>query len=391
MLGVVEVENRRRWSGSPDVSAATRSRPASRIPTTLDYLVEGNDLGGIDVGFLIKTAAVAAGIPRVGVVSVVQEGLTTTYIDPNDAGSIFLNDCPPLVADLVVHFADGRALPLTVIVNHLRSLTDVASVEPAGMGTVGARVRAKRAAQAEYLAGLVQARLTARPDERLVLVGDFNAFQFSDGLVDAIGTVKGTPAPTSEVVLASPDSATRTSSISWTRCRRPSATRSCSTATPRCSTTSSSARARSPASRASPSPAATPIRPRRRDAADAARLSDHDPLVAYFRAALPDVTAQIRFTRLPFVFNPFTKVSLSLLGVTNRGPSPIAGPIHLVFDDLAPGLRLLDASGAIDGDPFLTLNVPKLRPGETWVPLVRFANPGKVPVTFTPRALSGAF
>jgi predicted extracellular nuclease len=66
-------------------------------------------------------------------------------------------------------------------------------------------VRAKRAAQAEYLAGLVQARLTARPDERLVLVGDFNAFQFSDGLVALIGTIKGTPAPASEVVLASSD------------------------------------------------------------------------------------------------------------------------------------------------------------------------------------------
>lgn len=41
--------------------------------------------------------------------------------------------------------------------------------------------------------------------------------------------------------------------------------------------------------------------------------------------------------------------------------------------------------------PFLTLNVPALRPGETWLPLLRFANPGRVPVTFTPRLLSGAF
>ena len=28
---------------------------------------------------------------------------------------------------------------------------------------------------------------------------------------------------------------------------------------------------------------------------------------------------------------------------------------------------------------------------DTWLPLVRFANPGRVPVTFTPRVLSGAF
>jgi hypothetical protein len=57
----------------------------------------------------------------------------------------------------------------------------------------------------------------------------------------------------------------------------------------------------------------------------------------------------------------------------------------------APGPTLLDAGGAINGDPFLTLNVPALRPGETWVPLVRFANPGRVPVTLTPRVLAGAF
>ena len=79
------------------------------------------------------------------------------------------------------------------------------------------------------------------------------------------------------------------------------------------------------------------------------------------------------------------------MGVTNRGPAQIAGPVHLVFDELGAGLRLLDADGATSGDPFLTLNAPALRPGETWVTLVRFANPGKVPVTFVPRVLSGGF
>ena len=62
-----------------------------------------------------------------------------------------------------MHYADGRALPLTVIVNHLRSLNDVADETPQGAGTIGGRVRAKRAAQAEFLASLVQARLAARP------------------------------------------------------------------------------------------------------------------------------------------------------------------------------------------------------------------------------------
>jgi hypothetical protein len=49
----------------------------------------------------------------------------------------------------------------------------------------------------------VQQRQHLNPGERIVLVGDFNAFQFNDGYVDTIGTIKGTPAPGDEVVLAS--------------------------------------------------------------------------------------------------------------------------------------------------------------------------------------------
>jgi hypothetical protein len=41
-----------------------------------------------------------------------------------------------------------------------------------------------------------------------------------------------------------------------------------------------------------------------------------------------------------------------------------------------------------DRPPFV--GVPTLRPGGTWLPLVRLA-PGPVPVTFTPRVLSGGF
>lgn len=357
------------------------------------YLVEGNDIGGIDVGLLVKTAAVGAGVPRVEVVSVVQEGLATTYTNPNTGLAEILNDRPPLVGDLIVHYADGRALPLTVIVNHLRSLNDVADETPQGGGTIGGRVRAKRAAQAEYLASLVQARLTARPGERLVLVGDFNAFQFSDGLVDVIGTIKGTPSPAADVVLASPDllnpdlvdlvdavpAADRYSYVFDGNAQvldhvlvSPGALASVSGI--------AFTRGNADAPETNRNLATTP-----------SRLSDHDAAVIYLRAAPPEVTGQVRISRLPFVWNPLTRVSLSLMGVTNRGPAPIAGPIHLVFDELGAGLRLLDADGATGGDPFLTLNVPALRPGETWVTLVRFANPGRAPVTFTPRVLSGGF
>ena len=66
-------------------------------------------------------------------------------------------------------------------------------------------MRTKRRAQAEYLANLIQSRQAADPTERIVSVGDYNAFQFNDGYVDSIGTIKGTPTPANQVVLASAD------------------------------------------------------------------------------------------------------------------------------------------------------------------------------------------
>lgn len=66
------------------------------------YLQEGNDVGGIDVGFLVKTADVSGGVPRVEVVSVAQEGKATTWTEPGGAVSL-LNDRPPLVLSTRVH------------------------------------------------------------------------------------------------------------------------------------------------------------------------------------------------------------------------------------------------------------------------------------------------
>ena len=72
-------------------------------------------------------------------------------------------------------------------------------------GSEGARIRAKRQTQAEFLASYLQARQTAHPAERIISVGDYNAFQFNDGYVDVMGTIEGIPTPADQAVLASAD------------------------------------------------------------------------------------------------------------------------------------------------------------------------------------------
>ncbi len=104
-----------------------------------------------------------------------------------------------------VHHPNGSSFAVTVIANHLRSLNGIEDGTPDGLTTVGNRVRQKRNAQAVSLATLVQARQTADPNEKIIVLGDFNAFQISDGYVDVIGTVLGTPTPDTAVVVAAGD------------------------------------------------------------------------------------------------------------------------------------------------------------------------------------------
>jgi predicted extracellular nuclease len=191
-VGLEEVENLSTLQSIAAKVNADAVAAGDPDPAYVAYLEEGNDIGGIDVGFLVKSS-------RVSVVDVTQEGKDTTYINPNNGQPELLNDRPSLVLRAEILRDGAPSLPLTVIANHLRSLSGID--DPAD----GNRVRTKRRAQAEFLANLVQARQTADPAERIVLVGDFNAYQFSDGYVDVIGTVKGTPTPPDEVVLASSD------------------------------------------------------------------------------------------------------------------------------------------------------------------------------------------
>jgi uncharacterized protein len=155
-----------------------------------------------DVGFLVKTA-------RVQIDSVIQDELAgcngtpatcNTYIDP-DGQPALLNDRPPLILHATVDASSLNPRPVIVIVNHLRSFIDIELVTGDGP-----RVRAKRKAQGEFLADLLQDLQTANPGTPVLSIGDYNAYQFNDGYTDPVATIKGTPTADEEMVVdASPD------------------------------------------------------------------------------------------------------------------------------------------------------------------------------------------
>ena len=160
----------------------------------LPFLVEGNDIGGIDVGFLVKSS--------VSVVDVQQYGKTDHYFNPAtgdpyvvNGNPDVLNDRPPLVLAATVS-ANGQTLPFCAVVNHLRSLSGVDSV-------TDDRVRQKRLQEAQFLAGLINSlQSTGSPQScggNVVSVGDYNAYEFNDGYVDVLGTLLGTADPNADM------------------------------------------------------------------------------------------------------------------------------------------------------------------------------------------------
>jgi predicted extracellular nuclease len=201
ILGVMEVENLHTLTLlaeaiNDDVIGGCRNNPEYAA-----HLVEGNDPGKINIGYLVSTHEVAPGTPRVQALEVTQMGKGQLLANP-DGSSSLLNDRPPLLLRARIHRDATNSFPVTLIANHLRSLSGVNSLAPGanGWSSEGHRVRAKRAAQARYLAGQVQARQAADPNEKILLLGDFNAFEFSDGYVDVMGIVTGREAAPSQVL-----------------------------------------------------------------------------------------------------------------------------------------------------------------------------------------------
>ena len=185
IIGAEEIEN---LSVLNDLAAkVSTDTVAAGLPDPLyiPCLVQGNDIGGINVAFLVKST-------RVTTLRCEQFGKDTTFANAGGAQAI-LNDRPPLVLHAGIKRTGLPDYPVTVIANHLRSLISIDDVTSTGI-----TVRLKREAQAEYLAKLIQGYQAA--GEHVITLGDLNAFEFSDGYVDVLGVIKGNPVPATQVV-----------------------------------------------------------------------------------------------------------------------------------------------------------------------------------------------
>lgn len=193
ILAVNEAENLsvlKRLAEKINADALAAGKPNPKYEA---YLMEGNDVRGIDSGFLVKAS-------RVAVIGTKQLGKDEKYKNPVSGGEDLLNDRPSLLLEAAISDPKtNKPFAVTVIVSHLKSYLGIDDEKKAP------NVRMKKRLQAEYLAKFVAERQKANPAERIVLVGDFNSFQFNDGILDVIGTITGKPAPKDAVLNPSED------------------------------------------------------------------------------------------------------------------------------------------------------------------------------------------
>lgn len=174
VLGVVEVEN----LGVLEI-LATKITDDFGV-TYVAHLKEGNDGGGIDVGYLVRT-------DRVSNIVVVQLDKEEMWTDPRDGLQHNLHDRPALKLEATFY---GQAFATIVIHPKSRSCVDAPSGSNCTQADVD-RNRLKRFNQGKSIAARVQEEQIAQPSRPLLVIGDFNDYQFSDGLVHLAGLIEG--------------------------------------------------------------------------------------------------------------------------------------------------------------------------------------------------------
>ncbi len=146
-------------------------RIESLYPAHFTYVphLQGSSSGGfsIQLGYLVSEQLTDVEVQELGV----DEYMSTGGI---------LHDRPPLY--LEANLPANPPIPIRVLNIHLRSLNGIE-------GSNASYVRQKRHEQAVSVAYMIE----ERAEDNLIVVGDFNAYQFSDGYVDVFNQISGLP------------------------------------------------------------------------------------------------------------------------------------------------------------------------------------------------------
>lgn len=149
------------------------------------HLIEGQDFGGIDIGFLAKSTVSNIVITQLGASETIAFEAPIFPELPRP-----LHDRPPLLLNATIS-KGSQSRQINVLGVHMRSRSGIT-------GSDRERIRHKHLEQALSVANMVQNLQSSTVP--LVVIGDFNDFEFSDGYADVIGEIKGEVDPSKNLL-----------------------------------------------------------------------------------------------------------------------------------------------------------------------------------------------
>lgn len=386
VLGVTEVNN---------ITSLNNLRDAINTGQSgLNYVAFlGSGTGTQNVGFLVKTSRISV----IGTPGQVLDNVMWT--DLSDGVMKQLHDRPPFLLQGRANNPTSGTFDFTVLMVHLRSLIDVESdllAAPLNQTTEGDRTRTKRRLAAENVAQYIQQRQVNNPSERILVTGDYNAFQFNDGYGDIIGTLTGAPTPNAQVVQASGDLVNPNFIDLVNTTKLPNSQKfsyifdgshqvldHVLVSQSLMGFVNSLVYARTSSEFPEQFTSDT-TRPE--------RVTDHDPAIAFITLpnnAVEDISARVRISNTGLFFNGSTYSGF--VRVTNISGATINGPLHILIDEIAPNVVLTNATGTALGKPYITIPATPLAIGATTQVQVIYSNPGNVLINTVARVMQGTF
>jgi predicted extracellular nuclease len=174
VIGLIEIENQTAVDAL--IARIAADDPSVQYSGTI---FPGNDPRGINNAFIWRGVTVD---------QVTQLRLNQLTNECSGTAPCTLHDRPTLLLEGSFASVAGVAQDFAVMVSHFRSLSGIDNL---GNLDNANRVRRKRLEQAVAIAEEQQAFQSANPSVPLVSLGDFNAFEFTDGYADVMGIVRG--------------------------------------------------------------------------------------------------------------------------------------------------------------------------------------------------------
>jgi hypothetical protein len=104
-----------------------------------------------------------------------------------------------------------------------------------------------------------------------------------------------------------------------------------------------------------------------------------------------DVTSSFSLLRSGLSWNRVTNKYSGTITLTNTGGVALNGPFQLVFGQLTAGVTLDNASGTVDGAPYITLGSGALAAGAQLTVPLTYSNPNQAGIGYTNTIFTGSF